>query len=87
MLLAELNQINAGVIMKSTQSRILGLLWLALTASFATAADLPPLPPGLTAPAKSITLPAFNMATATGASVQSDDYKGKVIIARFWATW
>ena len=60
---------------------------LALTASFATAADLPPLPPGLTAPAKSITLPAFNMATATGASVQSDDYKGKVIIARFWATW
>jgi hypothetical protein len=87
MLLAELNCIKSGATKKSTQTRIWSFIGLALAASFAAAADLPPLPQGLTAPAKAITLPAFNMPTATGATVQSDDYKGKVIIARFWATW
>ncbi len=51
------------------------------------AADLPPLPPGLSAPSKATKLPAFSLTTAAGGSVKADDYKGKVIIARFWATW
>ncbi len=64
-----------------------GLLVLSVAAAGASAADLPPLPQGLSAPAKAIRLPAFNLVTATGGSVKADDYKGKVIIARFWATW
>ena len=52
----------------------------------ATAADLAP-PAGLTAPATATRLPAFNLATAVGGTVRSDDLRGKVVIARFWATW
>jgi hypothetical protein len=56
-------------------------------AASAVAADLPPLPQGLTAPAKPIKMQAFNMPTAAGGMAKSDDYRDKVIIARFWATW
>jgi hypothetical protein len=60
---------------------------LASTGSLAIAADLPPLPQGLSAPAKPLKLQAFNLPTAAGGAAKSDDYKGKVIVARFWATW
>ena len=53
----------------------------------AAAADLPPLPAGLTAPAKAVHLPQFTLATPGGGKVRADDFKGKVVIARFWATW
>ena len=56
-------------------------------AASAVAADLPPLPQGLTAPVKPIKMQAFNLPTAAGTVSKSDDYKDKVIIARFWATW
>ena len=59
----------------------------ALAASIASAADLPPLPQGLSAPAKPVKMQAFSLPTATGGITKSDDYKGKVLIARFWATW
>jgi hypothetical protein len=62
-------------------------LIVAAAAAVATAADLPPLPQGLTAPAKPVRLQAFSLPTAAGGSVKADDFKGKVIIARFWATW
>ncbi|MEK7876974.1 MAG: hypothetical protein AAB325_12375, partial [Pseudomonadota bacterium] len=53
----------------------------------AAAAELAP-PAGLTAPAKATRLPAFNLpAAAGGGAVRSDDLRGKVVIARFWATW
>ncbi len=52
-----------------------------------TAADLPRLPEGLTAPAKAAQLPAFNLPTAAGGTVRADEFRGKVVIARFWATW
>ena len=67
--------------------------WIARTAALfalstaAIAADLPPLPQGLTAPIKPIKMQAFNLPTAAGGFAKSDDYKDKVIIARFWATW
>jgi len=57
---------------------------VALTVS---AADSPPLPAGLTAPAKATQLPAFNLPTPAGGTVRADDTHGKVVIARFWATW
>jgi hypothetical protein len=50
------------------------------------AAELAP-PAGLTAPAKPTRLPAFNLPTAAGGAVRSDELRGKVVIARFWATW
>ena len=52
----------------------------------AAAAELAP-PAGLSAPAKPTHLPAFNMPVATGGSARADDLRGKVVIARFWATW
>jgi len=63
------------------------LLAMALTASIAAAADLPPLPEGLAVPKSATKMPAFNLPTAIGSTVRSDDYKGKIIIARFWASW
>ena len=65
----------------------ISFLAMALTASIAAAADLPPLPEGLSVPKSATKLPAFNLPTAGGSTVRSDDYKGKIIIARFWASW
>jgi cytochrome oxidase Cu insertion factor (SCO1/SenC/PrrC family) len=59
---------------------------LASAAINAAAAELAP-PAGLTAPAKPTRLPAFNLSTTAGGAVASDDLRGKVVIARFWATW
>ena len=53
----------------------------------AMAAELPALPAGLTAPAKPVHLPQFTLATPAGGKVRADEFKGKVLIARFWATW
>ena len=65
-----------------------GLLALAAGMPLAAAAaDLPPLLTGLTAPAKPVHMPAFSLATAAGGTLKSDDLKGKVVVARFWATW
>jgi hypothetical protein len=53
----------------------------------ATAAELPPLPEGLTAQSKPVHMPAFNLSTPAGGAVRADEFNGKVVIARFWATW
>jgi len=53
----------------------------------ARAAELPAPPAGLKAPAKPAQMPAFNLSTASGGAVRADDLRGKVVIARFWATW
>ena len=53
----------------------------------AVAAGLPPLPAGLTAPATPTRTPAFNLQTASNETLRADDLRGKVVIARFWATW
>ena len=66
---------------------MLAAMVLALAAFSAAAAGLPPLPAGLTAPAKSVHMPAFNLATAAGGTARADEFKNKVVIARFWATW
>jgi hypothetical protein len=89
MLHTYLTTVKAGETMKPFQRGIwiCSLLAIALTASVAVAADLPPLPQGLSAPAKATTMPAFNLPTAAGGHVRADEFKGKVVIARFWATW
>jgi hypothetical protein len=63
------------------------MMVFAMAASIACAADLSPLPQGLSAPAKAVKMQAFSLPTAAGGIAKSDDYKGKVLIARFWATW
>ena len=65
---------------------LLGLTLASWTFSVA-AADLPALPAGLTALPKPVHVPAFNLATSAGNSVRADEFQGKVLIARFWATW
>ena len=60
---------------------------LVLGAFPAIAADLPPLPPGLTAPSKATRIPAFNLPMAAGGTLHAEDLRGKVVIARIWATW
>ncbi len=67
--------------------RTVTLLAVALLSANAIAADLPPLPQGLSAPSAATKLSAFNLPTAAGGTMKTDDYKGKVIVARFWATW
>jgi hypothetical protein len=79
----------AGAIMISVKStiRLLGSAALAAVALSALAADLPPLPAGLTAIAKPVHMPAFNLPTPAGGAVKADEFRDKVVIARFWATW
>ena len=69
------------------RSRILFALTLASWGFSAAAADLPALPAGLTAVAKPVHVPAFNLSTSAGNTVRADEFQGKVLIARFWATW
>lgn len=69
------------------RARTLAAIALASLAFSAAAAELPALPAGLTAVAKPVHLPAFNLATSAGGKVRADEFKGKVLIARFWATW
>ena len=64
---------------------LLMLLGIAL-AAVTSAADLA-LPKGLSAPSQLKPMPAFNLPTAAGGTLRSDDLRGKVVIARFWATW
>ncbi len=67
-------------------SRLFMVFALAAAVFNAAASELAP-PAGLSAPAKPTHLPAFNLPTAVGGTVRSDDLRGKVVIARFWATW
>lgn len=75
------------------RARLLGGLRVLCTGALLSgampviAAELPPLPEGLAAPSKAAQLPAFNLLTATGGAVRADEFRGKVVIARFWATW
>jgi hypothetical protein len=86
---ADIDLIQDGGSMKfmSWSARVAALLALTVASAVVAAADLPPLPQGLSAPAKPIKMQAFNLPTAAGGFAKADDYKGKVLIARFWATW
>jgi hypothetical protein len=65
------------------------LLCFALLAgaNFASAADAPRPPAGLTMPAQLKQMPAFNLPGVNGAAVRAEDMRGQVLIVRFWATW
>ena len=67
--------------------RMLCAAGLATGILSAGAAGLPPLPAGLTAPTTPTRMPAFNLQMAAGGTLRADDLRGKVVIARFWATW
>ena len=65
---------------------LLGLL-LTLTPQHAPAADAPPLPEGLAAPAQATSMPVFELPDPAGTPVRSTDLQGKVVVVRFWASW
>jgi hypothetical protein len=69
------------------QARVLASFALALASLAATAAELPAPPAGLTALAKPVRMPAFNLATPSGGTTRAEEFRDKVVIARFWATW
>ena len=46
-----------------------------------------PLPQGLSAPAKSTAMPAFDLPTTAGPSLRSESLRGQVVVIRFWASW
>jgi hypothetical protein len=60
---------------------------LAACCVAATAAGLPEFPPGLSKPAKSLVMPAFELPTTTGALLHSSGLRGQVVIVRYWASW
>ena len=60
---------------------------LALHPMHADAADGLALPQGMQAPSESVTLPAFELPDPDGNLVRAADLQGKVVVARFWATW
>lgn len=60
---------------------------LALWMAAANAAGLPPLPAGLSAPSAPTRTPAFNLQTSDGGTLRAETLRGKVVIARFWASW
>ena len=67
--------------------RLLVSMALASVVFSAAAAELPALPAGLTAVSKPVRMPEFNLAKAAGGMVRADEFRGTVVIARFWATW
>ena len=60
---------------------------LALHPMHADAADGLALPQGMKAPSESVTLPAFELPAPDGNVIRAADLQGKVVVARFWATW
>lgn len=68
-------------------ARMLAAIALASMAFSAAAADLPALPEGLTASAKPAHMPAFNLPLVAGGTARAEEFRNKVVIARFWATW
>ena len=60
---------------------------LVLHPTYADAADSPALPQGMKAPSESVMLPAFELPAPDGNVVRAADLQGKVVVARFWATW
>ncbi|MDB5809876.1 MAG: hypothetical protein JWN94_1998 [Betaproteobacteria bacterium] len=72
---------------KAFKFRMLTAIVFAFAAFSAAAADMPALPAGMNAVAKPVRLPAFNLATPGGGKVRADEFNGKVVVARFWATW
>jgi hypothetical protein len=70
-----------------SHARLLVSIALASVVLSAAAAELPAPPAGLTAPATPVRMPAFNLATPAGGAVRADEFRDKVVIARFWATW
>lgn len=64
----------------------IAVTFLMGTASLAHAAA-PGMPPGLNAPTKPTSMPAFELPTLTGQPLRSETLKGQVLVIRFWASW
>jgi cytochrome oxidase Cu insertion factor (SCO1/SenC/PrrC family) len=65
---------------------LLGML-LSLDSLRTHATGSPTPPEGLATPGQSMSMPAFELPDAHGATVRSADLQGKIIVVRFWASW
>ncbi len=64
---------------------LLALAW-ALAHATPTRAQTP-FPPGLSAPARTTAMPAFDLPTTAGGHLRSEALRGQVVVIRFWASW
>ena len=62
-------------------------LALAAWSGIGKAADLPAFPPGLSAPAKPLVMPAFELPMTDSNTLRSESLRGQVVIVRYWASW
>jgi hypothetical protein len=53
----------------------------------AQAAELPAPPKGLSAPAKPLAMPEFDLPTIDGGTLRSESLRGQVLLVRYWASW
>ena len=74
--------------------RLQALLWpiaatltIAACGSHTTSTSVPPPASGPGAPAIGKPAPSFGLRSADGALVNLEDYRGKIVLLNFWATW
>jgi thiol-disulfide isomerase/thioredoxin len=66
---------------------LIARLWLALLVITLTACSEPPQPPSGRSPGVGQTAPEFTLRDLAGKPVSLADFRGKVVIVNFWATW
>ena len=50
-------------------------------------ASLPKKAPEVTSPGREVTAPLFSLTALNGEKIQLSDFRGKIVILDFWATW
>lgn len=63
---------------------LVALLWGTLPA---WGASLPSPPAGLEPVTPALIMPVLQLPDVSGVPARSDEWRGKVVLVRFWATW
>src|SRR5262249_45403243 len=79
-----MKRIRKGGEMRTHLSRAIGLA-MAVSVVFLMGSMF--LPASITAPSARTTATDFTLEDSTGAAIKLSDFKGKVVVLDFWATW